>query len=674
MAKSGGHPTVEQLRAFGLGQLRPSEALDVERHVEHCESCCLTLADVPDDAVLAKIKQCDTVNYQSQAEADAVPLESETARGNIPAALLDHPRYRIINLLGWGGMGVVYKAEHRVMERPVALKVISRRFISNPLAVERFQREVRTAARLTHPNIVVAHDADQAGDLHFLVMEFVDGMSLAQLVERKGPLPTSTASTFVRQAALGLQAAAQQGMVHRDIKPQNLMLTRKGQVKILDFGLARFAREESLSGLNVRAASDSSRHLDGGLTQAGMIVGTPDYMAPEQAENSSTADIRADIYSLGCTLFFLLTGQPPFEGDSITRTLKSHADRRPPNLNQLRDDLPIELVRIVERMMAKDPADRFATPAEVAKALAPFAVGGLAALGAMDATGSKRAIPVLPRVAATLPDEAPSTVELMRRRHWRTLWNRTQYEYRKFFRLPHRRSAAGVVAVVLLIGLIAGLMEWSQRASQATANQRPAASVAVPEPPAVPRQPRIALVVSQRDFFVQDYLAMRQLLQARGVVITVLSSRTGTATPKQFESRHIDDVPVDRSLADIRPGDFEALIFISGGSPDFLARSPLGETVRQRLQEQLDHGTYLAALQNAVAIFADHGLLNGQSAAAQDWITKATWFDHGGVLWDTLSPIVASGPEGRLLTARTSANADLLVTLLLDAIDKKRKR
>ena len=665
-----------------MGRLRPSEALDVERHVEHCESCCLTLADVPDDAVLAKIKQCDTVNYQSQAEADAVPLESETARGNIPAALLDHPRYRIINLLGWGGMGVVYKAEHRVMERPVALKVISRRFISNPLAVERFQREVRTAARLTHPNIVVAHDADQAGDLHFLVMEFVDGLSLAQLVERKGPLPTSTASTFVRQAALGLQAAAQQGMVHRDIKPQNLMLTRKGQVKILDFGLARFAREESLSGLNVRAASDSSRHVDGGLTQAGMIVGTPDYMAPEQAENSSTADIRADIYSLGCTLFFLLTGQPPFEGDSITRTLKSHADRRPPNLNQLRDDLPIELVRIVERMMAKDPADRFATPAEVAKALAPFAVGGLAALGAMDATGSKRTMPVLPKVAATQPDESPSTVALIRRRHWRTLWNRARYETRKFFRLPHRRSAAAVLTVVVLVVLVAGLMEWSHRASlsslsslnPSSTNRSPAPSAPQREEPTVPRQPRMALIITPKEFFPHDYRVMRRLLEDRGVAITVESSREGIATPKKYEGSRDPDVPVERILKDVRPGDFDALVFLPGGQPDFLARSAYTATVRKCLKEQIDHGVCIVALQGAVAVLADHGFLKGQRAAAQEWITTAEWFDHEGVIWETFVPVVASGPQGRLLTARSFMDAEALVSQLMQTIAKTPKR
>src|SRR5262249_45758756 len=157
-----------------------------------------------------------------------------------PPGLADHPRYRVLELLGSGGMGAVYRAEHRRMERQVALKGMNPALMTRPAMVERFQREVKAAARLTHPNIVTAHDADQAGDAHFLVMEFVEGLSLAQQVQRQGPLPVPQACAYVRQAALGLQHAFERGMVHRDIKPHNLMLTAGGHVKILDFGLARF--------------------------------------------------------------------------------------------------------------------------------------------------------------------------------------------------------------------------------------------------------------------------------------------------------------------------------------------------------------------------------------------------------------------------------------------------
>ncbi len=400
--------------------------------------------------MLVKLKQCDTVTVDAVAEAP--PIESETARGNIPQALLEHSRYRILKMLGCGGMGGVYKAEHRLMERVVALKVISRRMISNPLAVERFQREFKAAARLTHPNIVVAHDADQAGGLHFLVMEFVDGVSLAQYVDRKGPLPVATACLFIRQAALGLHHAARHSMVHRDIKPQNLMLTRKGQIKILDFGLARFASEGPASDFELSNDELPEFGADFGLTEAGMIVGTPDYMAPEQAVDSNKADIRADIYSLGCTFFFLLTGEAPFSGDSVTRTLRSHADRQPPALHKLRGDLPSELIRLIERMMAKDPAKRPQTPDEVAKQLSEFSIGGLATAGALDVAVSK------PIPASSVPASSSSgaelatTIQLALGGRWRTIYHRTRYALRYHLRTRPHRIAATLLVLLLAVG------------------------------------------------------------------------------------------------------------------------------------------------------------------------------------------------------------------------------
>lgn len=281
---------------------------------------------------------------------------------DVPPELTNHPRYRVVGMLGKGGMGTVYKAEHRVMKRVVALKVIGTHLIANPSAVARFRREVEAAAKLSHPNIVTAYDAEQAGKYHFLVMELVDGISFDLVLKRKGSLPLVFACDYVRQAALGLQHAHEQRMVHRDIKLQNLMLTRKGQVKILDFGLARFASE---------TGPTSS------LTECGVLTGTPDYMSPEQAEDARRADIRADIYSLGCTLYTLLTGQLPFPGGNYVEKIVSHLKKEPPPLTAFRSDLPPELVQIVARMMAKDPAERFQTPDEVAKALLVFRKAGL---------------------------------------------------------------------------------------------------------------------------------------------------------------------------------------------------------------------------------------------------------------------------------------------------------
>ncbi len=254
-------------------------------------------------------------------------------------------------------MGEVYKAEHRLMRRTVALKVISKQLTASPSIVERFRRETRAVALLSHPNLVQAYDAEQAGEWHFLVMEFIEGVSLAALVERDGPLPVEKACDGVRQAALGLAHALEQGLVHRDIKPQNLMLTPEGQVKVLDFGLASIGTEQ---------------WCEGGLTAVGQPMGTPDYVAPEQIRDAHSADTRADVYSLGCTLYFLLTGQPPFPGGNLNQKLAAHLERDPEALATQRMELPPDLVRVVERMMAKDPAARFQTPSEVVSALEPF--------------------------------------------------------------------------------------------------------------------------------------------------------------------------------------------------------------------------------------------------------------------------------------------------------------
>src|SRR3954454_11487456 len=258
------HPSADDLTAFLQGRLGPAELAALEPHVAGCETCCRVLRGLPDDSIVATLRSGGPA--AGDAAADAADLARELA---------DHPRYRIVEFLGAGGMGAVYKARHLVMDRVVALKVVHRRLTENPEAVERFRREVRAAARLAHPNIVTAHDADQVGDRHFLVMEFIDGVSLARRVAERGPLPVAEACDYVRQAAAGLQHAFEHGMVHRDVKPQNLMLTPQGRVKVLDFGLAHFASELT---------------PDPSLTDPGAAMGTPDYLAPEQARDAHSAD------------------------------------------------------------------------------------------------------------------------------------------------------------------------------------------------------------------------------------------------------------------------------------------------------------------------------------------------------------------------------------------------
>lgn len=282
--------------------------------------------------------------------------------GGYPPAHTQLGEYELIEKLGEGGMGAVYRARHMRLGREVALKALSPTHLKDHRALVRFDREMRAVGAVDHPNVVRAMDAREIGGTRFLVMEFVDGMELSDVVRHVGPLAIPDAAELIRQAACGLQAAHEHGLVHRDIKPSNLMLTRHGWVKLCDLGLARFAMdlgEEEVTG-------------------TGQAMGTPDYMAPEQIANSRRVDIRADVYSLGCTFYKLLTGWAPFTGPeyrTAVQKMMAHTDKDPPAVDLIRKDIHPDLVAVIKRMMAKDPNKRFATPAELVAALQPFTVG-----------------------------------------------------------------------------------------------------------------------------------------------------------------------------------------------------------------------------------------------------------------------------------------------------------
>lgn len=271
-------------------------------------------------------------------------------------------KYKLLSELGRGGMGAVYKAEQCPLGRTVAVKVMARKLVSDEMAVARFHREIQAAAALTHPNVVTSLNADRVEDTHFLVMEYFDGESLDAILKQHERLPEPLACEYIRQAALGLQHAFEQGMAHRDIKPGNLLVTHTGDgqaaVKILDMGLARFTSE-----------SRDEREL----TTTGQVMGTPDYIAPEQARSTKTADIRSDIFSLGCTLFRALTGQMPFGGETVMEKLSARLLDEPIRLRSLLPEASAGLEALVSKMLARDPAARQQTPQEVAQALLPFA-------------------------------------------------------------------------------------------------------------------------------------------------------------------------------------------------------------------------------------------------------------------------------------------------------------
>lgn len=268
--------------------------------------------------------------------------------------------YAILGRVGEGAMGTIFKARHRILHRVVALKVIRKKRLVNPRALQRFRLEVQAASRLLHPNIVRVFDADEDPETHthFMAMEFVDGIDLGKLVRQRGPLGVSLACDFIRQAALGLQHAHECGLIHRDVKPANLLLSiSDGVVKILDLGLVRLAGPDD---------APSS------VTLLGAVVGTPGFMSPEQAIDPSRIDFRTDIYALGCSLYFLLTGRPPFDGKSVADILIQHQSAEAPPLSSLNPEVSPDLEHLVRRMMAKRPDDRPASCAEVAALLEPF--------------------------------------------------------------------------------------------------------------------------------------------------------------------------------------------------------------------------------------------------------------------------------------------------------------
>ena len=251
--------------------------------------------------------------------------------------------YELLKKIGEGGMGVVYQARHRRMDRVVALKVLSSKVVGSPEAVDRFHREVKTLSRLSHPNIVAAYDAGEDQGIHYLVMEYVPGQDLATLLKQEGPLSLQSALQCTLQVAEGLQYAHELGIIHRDIKPGNLLVDGKGKVRILDLGLAR---------------SIDAERVTAELTQSQQMLGTVDFLSPEQATNSRAVDARSDIYSLGCTLFRLLTNHTMYDGETAIERIVAHREQPIPSLGKFRQDVPAVVESLYRRMVAKQPAQR----------------------------------------------------------------------------------------------------------------------------------------------------------------------------------------------------------------------------------------------------------------------------------------------------------------------------
>ena len=361
--------------------------------------------------------------------------------------------YRILDQLGHGGMGRVYKAVHQTMNRVVALKVLAAQLVNTARAHELFLREVQAAAQLAHPNIVMAFDANEHEGRHYLAMEFVDGPNLERYVKKHGSLPVGLACEVVFQTANGLHHAHEKGLVHRDIKPANLLLAQEPgtttiQVKILDFGLARLQQSDTESNKPI-AVRESS------------VMGTPDFLSPEQSRSLQEVDIRADLYSLGCTFYFLLTGRVPYPGGATVDKLIRHNREHATPIEELRPDVPGNIADIVRKLMAKNPADRYQTPDELMDALAPHAAPSvmdwpIAAPQTPDSTRASQGEIVLPdEPQVDTEPRAQSTTQISEPDSILEWVDENTRRRRKM-----RRTLISVaVAGVLTLG-IAGLLSW----------------------------------------------------------------------------------------------------------------------------------------------------------------------------------------------------------------------
>jgi putative intracellular protease/amidase/tRNA A-37 threonylcarbamoyl transferase component Bud32 len=615
--------------------------------------------------------------------------------------------YVLLDKLGQGGMGVVFKAQHRRMDRIVALKVLPPAATRSPDLLRRFQREAQAAARLLHPNIVAAYDADEAAGTHFLVMEYVSGIDLASLVRRDGPLGVGRAVDCILQAARGLEYAHGEGVVHRDIKPGNLLLSDKGVVKILDMGLAR------LEASPLHAAPDE-------ITRTGSVMGTIDYMAPEQAEDMKQADARSDIYSLGCTLFFLLTGRTLFEGDTIVRKIVAHREQAAPSLGDHVADVPPALEAVFRRMVAKRPQERFGSMSELIFALdtcgTALSGGGGGAwdelletlhgqpspASAKPATRASSGTVVSGGAAAPSADAETSALEA----HQPTLGfvpagaGAAMAAGRRRWKLPRLRRktwiAISIAAVLLpalsvaLVQLIPAIRTWtvsggpgdrptrgSKGGGRTDNGSSPVVDPPTPEirnPPSrfVPGQiepappmplsggdpPHVLFVIAHDGYYHLDYLNVMKSLESRAEVV-VASTEIGEAIPWNVAPVPPQPATADMLVAEAKPEDFDTIIVCGGKVAEYEGASQNAQTLRTLILAMHGQKKPVASICTGGVVLAQAGLLRGQEAVC--WPQRRAELEAEGATFVDQEVVVA----GRVVTGRDPQAASALVTEVL---------
>lgn len=690
-------PKPETLAAFARGSLTATELANVAEHVGGCESCCRALKLVPEDS-LAGLARAAAAAPPTMGSGAPPAVGAPAVVQKVPPGFVDHARYRVVSELGAGGMGTVYKAEDRLMGRTVAVKVVSSHLTAKASALARFRKEVFAAAQLEHPNIIRAYDTGEAGGAQFLVMEFVEGTSLDRLVARKGPLPVPMACAFVRQAALGLQHAADKGMTHRDIKPQNLMVTRKGQVKILDFGLARFAHtdqdDEPQGGKLPFGAGRAAANA--GVTNPNLLMGTPDYLSPEQAKNSHDVDPRSDIYSLGCTLYYLLTGKAPFAGAStLIDKLIAHTEDAPPPIREQRFEVSDGLADVLARMMAKKPADRYQTAKEAADALHPHTrtTGAEPAFEVVEAVVVTPAplvatavVPFQQAVDTDAERAGPTLAEIVRPKKKKAKKRAGWFARNKGAVLG---GAAALFLVVLALAAAGGKKKPSDAPTDPNAGDTANRNLNGPQggakgkekgpvnpwvPPIAVTPPKssavkVLYVLPSSGVWLDDYTEVRRRLEEKGATVETASTDGGSSKP------HPDlpggSVPVDKYFtATMDLSEYSAVVFTGANSEEYMFLGKGSVAAAKVIQRMQAAGKPVAAICVGQGVLLAHGVLKGKRAADCFPLRQKHPFltnEKSGITWDAPGVTV----DGQIVTASGGRESAQFADALLKVIDGK---
>lgn len=700
------HPSPEILAAFARGDLPQTDLASVADHVARCAVCCAIVARAPEDTLAGLARAA--VTAPTPAPAAVLPALPATKPDlSIPPELASHPRYKLLKEIGAGGMGVVYKAEHLILGRVVALKVMAPHLAAKAGAPARFRKEMRLAAQLNHPHIVQTHDADEAGGLLFLVMEYVEGASLDRVVAKKGPLPVPMACSFARQAALGLQHAHDKGMVHRDIKPHNLMVTKKAQVKVMDFGLARFARtdiEGDDPAAPVRVPFGGGRVVSDPMTNPNLLLGTPDYLSPEQAKNSHTVGSRSDLYSLGCTLHFLLTGKPPFaDSSTLIDKLLAHTEEPPPDVRAVRPDVPDALAEVLAKLLAKDPAARYPTASDAAAALYPFTripeavpvdddrYAGFEVIDAV-VIPPPAATVVTPIPGAATPADVPAPVapaafdfdtapvspgptavdeETPRKA------KRAKKAGRSAKAVPWwKHTWAKVGAAVVLFGLVVAIATATRGKkpdgpppggdnAKIGGNANPGPNT--PHPRAQPKpvkERKVLYVLPSEGVWLDDYQPVRTRLEKSPGVRVVTASGQGGSAKAGDENGVRDSIPVDVKLeADLDVSGYSAIVFCGLKVEEYIGFGRSSHAASRVLDKMQKAGKPVAAICVGQKALAAHDVLTNRRAA---WNKQTEDHFRSWKKIDFVYERVVT--DGNVITAGTPKDAEPFAAALLAAM------